>query len=546
MRFGVQLFGVAEQSKNQQDKLFQHLHESGYRHVEPCIAFGEIDGFEKVIWTEEELKAFTPALEKHKLEVSSCHVFAKNLLSMLPRLCDMACQYKLTDIVVPCPNYETKEAYEHEASILSTASDALRSVGTRLLIHNGSAELLKYIDGITAYEWLVRNSGDHVGMQIDVGWLAHAGEDVERFLWRNKDIIHSIHYKDVRGDHTQYSEAQCNAVIGDGIIPLTACFQFARAQGISQIVDQDMSDGDILDDLALAYQRISGLTNTRECTDSELCTLDTQTGEVKIVYQTQGIIEAPNWLSNGDMIFNGEGHLYRMDYKSGAVVQIDTGRCNQCNNDHVISPDEKFIAISNNDSDGSRIYILPITGGEPICVVDKPHSYLHGWSPDGKELSYCAFRPIDDEMTVDIYTVSIHGGDERRITDGIGYNDGAEYAPDGKTIWFNSTRSGLMQIHQVACDGSEQKQLTTSNANNWFGHVSPDGKKVVYISYRKGELDPAEHLPNMRVSLWIMDVDGNNQRKLLDLFGGQGTINVNSWNQDNRHIAFVQYRLNHK
>ena len=40
-----------------------------------------------------------------------------------------------------------------------------------------------------------------------------------------------------------------------------------------------------------------------------------------------------------------------------------------------------------------------------------------------------------------------------------------------------------------------------------------------------------------------MNYDGSGKRKLLDLFGGQGTINVNSWSPDSRKIAFVKYEL---
>ena len=87
--------------------------------------------------------------------------------------------------------------------------------------------------------------------------------------------------------------------------------------------------------------------------------------------------------------------------------------------------------------------------------------------------------------------------------------------------------------------------MTTSERNNWFAHISPDGKRAVYLSYAKGELEPHEHLPNMRVELYLMNADGTDQRRICALFGGQGSMNVNSWAGDNRHIAFVSYELEH-
>ena len=172
-------------------------------------------------------------------------------------------------------------------------------------------------------------------------------------------------------------------------------------------------------------------------------------------------------------------------------------------------------------------------------------SYLHGWSPDGAELAYCAFREHGGRREVDIYAIPAAGGEEVRLTDG-GFNDGPEYSPDGRHIWFNSTRSGLMQIWRMNRDGSEPTRMTFTERNNWFGHVSPDGRRVAYLSYGRDDLEPAEHLPNMPVELWIMNADGSQPRRLASFFGGQGSVNVNSWAADSRHLAFVSYELLHK
>ena len=189
----------------------------------------------------------------------------------------------------------------------------------------------------------------------------------------------------------------------------------------------------------------------------------------------------------------------------------------------------------------SYIYVLPAGGGTPRLVTPNSPSYLHGWSPDGKTLAYCAFR--DNEKGADIYTIPTSGGDEKQLTDAPGLDDGPEYSPDGQHIWFNSVRTGLMQIWRMKADGSEQTQMTfDSNRNAWFPHVSPDGKQVIYITYHVGDLEPDQHLANKNVELWMMRSDGGKPRLMAQLFGGQGTINTNSWAPDSRHVAFVSYR----
>lgn len=54
----------------------------------------------------------------------------------------------------------------------------------------------------------------------------------------------------------------------------------------------------------------------------------------------------------------------------------------------------------------------------------------------------------------------MEGGEETRLTHTPGLNDGPEYSPDGKHIWFNSVRSGLMQVWRMNADGSDQTRMT--------------------------------------------------------------------------------------
>ena len=271
---------------------------------------------------------------------------------------------------------------------------------------------------------------------------------------------------------------------------------------------------------------------------------DLEKGESREVVRFDRLIEAPNWSRDGKSLFyNSRGELYRYDLEKGTEEKLDTGLCRNCNNDHVLSPDGRSIAVSHSEESWmSRVYIVPIGGGEPRLVTENCPSFLHGWSPDGETLAYCAFR--DMEKGGDIYTIPVSGGEERQLTFTEGLTDGPEYSPDGKHIWFNSVRSGLMQAWRMNADGSEQTQMTFDEGwNTWFPHISPDGKKVVMIAYKKGDLKPGEHLPHKWVELRLMNADGSRLKTLLTLFGGQGTINVNSWAPDSKRFAYVRYEL---
>ncbi len=272
---------------------------------------------------------------------------------------------------------------------------------------------------------------------------------------------------------------------------------------------------------------------------SRLQIIDVYTKEIDIIYTVHDHFEAPNWTLDGQhLIFNSNGKLYRIPITSGEPELIPTGFANRCNNDHVLSPDGSRIAISHSTQDDghSRIYIVPISGGAPKLITPDGPSYLHGWSPDGKHLAYCAQRNGE----YDVYTISVDNGEEVQLTSATGLDDGPDYSPDGKYIYFNSVRTGTMQIWRMLTDGSKQIQLTFDNKNDWFPHPSPDGKWILFLSYEP-EVDG--HPANKPVELRMIPVNGGKPETVIKLFGGQGTINVPSWSPDSRKVAFVEYQI---
>jgi TolB protein len=272
---------------------------------------------------------------------------------------------------------------------------------------------------------------------------------------------------------------------------------------------------------------------------STLETITVSSTDRRVVRLFDSHIEAPNWTPDGKWLYyNGGGALWRIPPAGGEPEKIDTGFATRLNNDHGISFDGKWLAISDQSQEPRRslIYVLPATGGTPRRVTEKAPSYWHGWSPDGKTLAYCAER----NGNYDIYTIPFEGGEETHLTTAEGLDDGPEYSPDGAWIYFNSVRTGLMQIWRMQPDGSGQEQVTFDDYNNWFPHLSPDGKRMAWLTYEK---DVTGHPANKEVMLRVMDLETRRVMVLAKLFGGQGTINVPSWSPDSRRLAFVSYQL---
>ncbi len=275
------------------------------------------------------------------------------------------------------------------------------------------------------------------------------------------------------------------------------------------------------------------------------CRLETMNvfdGVRKVIYESKGKFEAPNWMPNSKkLLFNENGSLYTIPVDGGLSEKVNTGPATEINNDHGISFDGKMLAISNRSPDlpggESAVYVLPLEGGNPKLVTRQTPSYWHGWAPNGKQVAIVGQR--NGSKIYNLYNVAVDNGSETALTNNTrGHVDGPEYSPDGKFIYYNANPTGTMQIWRMKPDGSSREQLTFDEHHNWFPHISPDGKWMVYISF-PGDIDPNSHPSYKQVTLNLMPVSGGAPRVIAYLYGGQGTINVNSWSPDSKHIAFV-------
>ena len=296
----------------------------------------------------------------------------------------------------------------------------------------------------------------------------------------------------------------------------------------------------IISNVRITIPAKASLVPYKEYIGSNLEIMDIETGSRRIVYTAPNSIQAPNWTKDGkSLIYNADGKLYNFNLKTGQPTVIDTKFAIKNNNDHVLSFDGKMLGISNsseNKERKSQVFIVPTKGGTPTLITEKAPSYFHGFSLDGKNMLFTGGREEKDNF--EIYSINIKTKVETRLTNSPGLDDGSEYSPDGKFIYFNSVRSGKMQIWRMKPDGSNPERITNDEWNNWFPHVSPNGKYIVYIAFGN-DVKPGDHPFYKHVSIRLMDLETRKVTVLAHLYGGQGTINVPSWSPDSKRFAFV-------
>jgi len=408
----------------------------------------------------------------------------------------------------------------------------------RQSLESGSvyADAIVHGDGLTSLQWRDATGGPTRQIQADI--VGAARLRVEK-----------------RGNYVTMSVAgpgeELKPAGGAAWIELTGEFYIGlgvSAHNTGRIETATFSDVELSAPPAITPGTKTTLLNTLE-------TISVRSKDRRVVHVVKqpGRIEAPNWFpdASNTLYFNSGGRLYKVQADlPGAAGNpnrlkvpeaVDLGFLTRINNDHGVTLDGTTWAISDqsqtiNNSRPSLIYTVPVGGGTPKRATELGPSYFHGWSPDGKLLTYCGQR----NGNFDIYTVPAGGGAEARLTTDAGKDDGPEFSPDGQYIYFNSDRSGSMQIWRMKADGSQQEQLTNDDGENWFPHISPNGQLMVFLTYARGVGD---HPENKDVMLRVMQLNTRNVDVLTKLFGGQGTINVSSWAPTSQHLAFVSYQI---
>jgi TolB protein len=116
-----------------------------------------------------------------------------------------------------------------------------------------------------------------------------------------------------------------------------------------------------------------------------------------------------------------------------------------------------------------QLYIMDAEGSEvqKIELTDKGYVIDPAWSPNGQLLAFSWRRPNGN---YDLYVMDIASHDLVELTRDAGRNERPSWAPDGRHIVFESTRTGTRQIWSMLADGSSVRQLTTEGQNespNW-------------------------------------------------------------------------------
>ena len=103
-------------------------------------------------------------------------------------------------------------------------------------------------------------------------------------------------------------------------------------------------------------------------------------------------------------------------------------------------------------------------------------------SPDGKRIAFrvTTFYLKEGKSNADIYVMNLDGRNLRRMTTSEDADFAPVWSPDGKYLYFISTRSGDSQVWRIPVDGGEAEQLTDFPMGVEDFVLAPNGKWLAF------------------------------------------------------------------
>jgi eukaryotic-like serine/threonine-protein kinase len=173
----------------------------------------------------------------------------------------------------------------------------------------------------------------------------------------------------------------------------------------------------------------------------------------------------------------GTFNIWRMDADGQNLKQLTAGETEMYPS---LSPDGRWVVYTSGTSDNATIWKVSIDGGEPIQLTKK-RSLAPAVSPDGKLLAYC-YRDDQPDAVWRVAVTLFAGGEVVRTFDapatGIQFET-LKWTPDGRSLAYVSTATGLSNIWTQPLNGGPPRQLTNFKSNQiWHFAWSPDARQL--------------------------------------------------------------------
>lgn len=160
------------------------------------------------------------------------------------------------------------------------------------------------------------------------------------------------------------------------------------------------------------------------------------------------------------------------------------------------------IAFVYQSAGASEIWTTAFDGSGPEQVTfNRRLSVEPDWGPAARYLVYMLYNTL----STDIVLVDTARGRQRRISSFPGLNAGAALSPDRQHVALTLSYEGNVELYTITLNGGQVNRLTRTPGVEASPCWSPDGRRICYVS------DSASHRP----TLYVIPAGGGQPERVL-------------------------------
>ncbi len=239
---GLQLYTVRDILAEDLDAGLAQVAAIGYRYVEMAGLYGR---------TAEQYRAL---LDKHGLAAIAAHEGGDDLLNNIPAVVERAEVLGYRYVIFPYLDESQRHGYGELAGRIAESAKALSGHGLTLCYHNHDFEWEIDADGKRGIDHLF--DGTELNSELDVYWVAKAGDDPLDWMQKLSGRLPILHMKDM-ADTADKGFAE----VGTGTIDFGAILDAAEGCGVKYlVVEQDSNWKDSpMESARVGLENLSGM-----------------------------------------------------------------------------------------------------------------------------------------------------------------------------------------------------------------------------------------------------------------------------------------------
>ena len=206
---------------------------------------------------------------------------------------------------------------------------------------------------------------------------------------------------------------------------------------------------------------------------AQICMFSMDTGRPVAFPRFHGTNSAPAWSPDGSqIIFSssmlGNPELFVMDANGNRPRRLTFS--DGASTSPAWNPKTGQTVAFVSDRGGiPQLYLMDADGtnAQKLDLPDMGYVIDPAWAPNGQLLAFSWRRPTGN---FDLYVMDAATRQIVELTRDAARNERPSWAPDGRHLVFESTRTGSRQIWSMLADGTQARQLTQSGPNespNW-------------------------------------------------------------------------------